>query len=534
MKKQFLLLSLFLFATLTTWAERIDVATARKVAQHVAIQQAGSGLRSADDLSVVYAAAPGKQAALRSFADEGDADYFVFNVGNNRGFVIVSGEDRVRPVLGYADKGTFDPDNLPDNMRAWLANYQEQITWAADHLDTASPEVSAEWSRYLTGASLRAENGVLLETADWDQGNPYNKLTPYVPGRGQAPTGCVATAMGIIMKYHNWPKEAAANRVTNHNGKEVTYAPYNWDNMLSSYTAGNYTDAQANEVAQLLWHCGANANMMYGAEESSAYIYDAAKALSQVFGYPNTRIVAQEGRTDAEWNNMMKFQLGEKRPILYSIKSFDSGHAVVIDGYQSGLSTLYHVNWGWGGACNGYYSLNLLDPNETGNLYHTDMMLVDIVPNPTTHEVNKQLRLTLSLGGHATVSYQYTEVSVYAYFLNESAEKFEGYVCLAKKEGSAFELLTETQQEISLPACYSFNPYRLSLYKYSDDLIKEGDEIIVVYSKNGTAWIQLDGDNAEGIKPYITANSSSYPPEDGPSGVNFSVRECKDGFETTT
>ena len=532
MKKQFLLLSLFLFATLTTWAERIDVATARKVAQHVAIQQAGSGLRSADDLSVVYAAAPGKQAALRSFADEGDADYFVFNVGNNRGFVIVSGEDRVRPVLGYADKGTFDPDNLPDNMRAWLANYQEQITWAADHLDTASPEVSAEWSRYLTGASLRAENGVLLETADWDQGNPYNKLTPYVPGRGQAPTGCVATAMGIIMKYHNWPKEAnAANRVTNHNGKEVTYAPYNWDNMLSSYTAGNYTDAQANEVAQLLWHCGANANMMYGAEESSAYIYDAAKALSQVFGYPNTRIVAQEGRTDAEWNNMMKFQLGEKRPILYSIKSFDSGHAVVIDGYQSGLSTLYHVNWGWGGACNGYYSLNLLDPNETGNLYHTDMMLVDIVPNPTTHEVNKQLRLTLSLGGHATVSYQYTEVSVYAYFLNESAEKFEGYACLAKKEGSAFELLTETQQEISLPACYSFNPYRLSLYKYSDDLIKEGDEIIVVYSKNGTAWIQLDGDNAEGIKPYITANSSSYPPEDGPSGVNFSVRECKDGFE---
>ena len=147
MKKQFLLLSLFLFATLTTWAERIDVATARKVAQHVATQQAGRGLRSVDDLSVVYAAAPGKQVALRSFTDEGDADYFVFNVGTDRGFVIVSGEDRVRPVLGYTDKGTFDPDNLPDNMRAWLANYQEQITWAADHLDTASPEVSAEWSR---------------------------------------------------------------------------------------------------------------------------------------------------------------------------------------------------------------------------------------------------------------------------------------------------------------------------------------------------------------------------------------------------
>ena len=101
---------------------------------------------------------------------------FVFNVGNDHGFVIVSGEDRVRPVLGYTDKGTFDPDNLPDNMRAWLANYQEQITWAADHLDTASPEISAEWSRYLSGAALRADNGVLLETANWDQGDPYNRM----------------------------------------------------------------------------------------------------------------------------------------------------------------------------------------------------------------------------------------------------------------------------------------------------------------------------------------------------------------------
>ena len=174
-------------------------------------QQVGSGLRSADDLSVVYAAAPGKQADLRAYVGEGDADYFVFNIGNDHGFVIVSGEDRVRPVLGYADKGTFDPDNLPDNMRAWLANYQEQITWAADHLNTASSEVSAEWSRYLSGASLRANNGVLLETAAWNQYDPYNRLAPEIFGE-HALTGCVATAMGIIMKYHNYPQRAVKDR----------------------------------------------------------------------------------------------------------------------------------------------------------------------------------------------------------------------------------------------------------------------------------------------------------------------------------
>ena len=101
-------------------AERIDVSTARKVAENVA--NAGSGLRSAGDLTLVYAAAPGKSSsALRSGTVDGAADYFVFNVPGNKGFVIVSGDDRAYPVLGQSDEGNFDPDNLPENLRAILA-----------------------------------------------------------------------------------------------------------------------------------------------------------------------------------------------------------------------------------------------------------------------------------------------------------------------------------------------------------------------------------------------------------------------------
>ena len=137
-----------------SWAERIDVATAREVARTVASR--GSTLRSAGELSLVYAAAPGQTgSALRSASAAGEADYFVFNVPGDGGFVIVAGDDRVRPVLGYSHSGSFDPDNLPENLRGWLAEYQRQIAWAENNAVEATPKIAAEWNRYLNGMVVK-------------------------------------------------------------------------------------------------------------------------------------------------------------------------------------------------------------------------------------------------------------------------------------------------------------------------------------------------------------------------------------------
>lgn len=156
MRKQFLLIMILCLSTTMVWAERIDVSTARKVAENVV--NAGSSLRSAGDLSLVYAAAPGRSSsALRSGTVDGAADYFVFNVPGNKGFVIVSGEDRAYPVLGQSDEGNFDPNNLPENLRAMLAYYQDQITWAEREGQEASANIQAEWNRYLNG-NLRASS----------------------------------------------------------------------------------------------------------------------------------------------------------------------------------------------------------------------------------------------------------------------------------------------------------------------------------------------------------------------------------------
>ena len=158
MKRQFLLIGLLLLSALGTWAERIDVAKARQVAESVASRS--GGLRSTDDLSLVYAAAPGSDAlALRSGSVEGAADYFVFNVPGERGFVIVSGDDRAYPVLGYSDKGSFDPDNLPENLRAMLAFYQEQIGWAERNDLNPSQEITSRWVMYAGGADCVPPRG---------------------------------------------------------------------------------------------------------------------------------------------------------------------------------------------------------------------------------------------------------------------------------------------------------------------------------------------------------------------------------------
>ncbi len=534
MRKQFFLLSLFLFATLTTWAERIDVATARKVAQHVATQQAGSGLRSADDLSVVYAAAPGKQVALRSFTDEGDADYFVFNVGTDRGFVIVSGEDRVRPVLGYADKGTFDPDNLPDNMRAWLANYQEQITWAADHLDTASSEVSAEWNRYLGAASLRAENGVLLETAAWNQYDPYNLMTPEISGE-HALTGCVATAMGIIMKYHNYPQRAVNPPASNsyqvdgvYEEHQIDYtADYDWDNMLLSYHNG-FTEAQANAVATLLYHCGANVEMNYGKNESTAFTKLVASALTDVFGYsPSVRYLRKEAYRWEEWKSMIREELDAKRPLIYEGRNSSGGHAFICDGYQDDF---FHINWGWGGYQNGYFILSTLDAHGDGDGYSENpSMILNIIPNttgskyvylPYIYYANYVVNSSIV---EATINIKYSGIENQSVYMELGVIDSDGNIVQAPMISSLFTLEANRT---------GLNAYKVISRSITlSSALAEGQKVVMLCSTDGTNWEPMRREDS--VSPGVDMNGVIGAEPDNPDEPLY-VKINWNNFETQT
>ena len=105
------------------------------------------------------------RAQSRTTEDPSSADaedFYVFNIGENAGFVIVSANDRTPAILGYADSGAFDTEDIPDNMAAWLQDYASQI----QALDNSSVKVRSSVSEH------KAVKPLLKST--WSQGSPYN------------------------------------------------------------------------------------------------------------------------------------------------------------------------------------------------------------------------------------------------------------------------------------------------------------------------------------------------------------------------
>lgn len=487
MRKQLLLTMILCLSATMAWAERIDMYTARKVAGNVV--NAGSGLRSAGDLSLVYAAAPGQSgSALRSGTVDGAADYFVFNVPENKGFVIVSGEDRVLPVFGYSKKGTFDPDNLPDNLRYMLDYYQNQVAWVERTAPVVSGDIQAEWSRYLNGTDLRASNKeVVLETAEWDQRQPYNGMTPLIDGE-HALTGCVATAQAIIMRYHQYPARAIGG-VSSYDGVSVTYDNYDWANMPLTYPWEGYGDAQDNAVAKLMWHCGANVSMDYGLDQSWVSMKLPAKSYVDVFGYsPSVRWLQKAAYRWEDWKTMIRAELDAGYPLSYGGQSNAGGHAFVCDGYDA--RGFFHINWGWGGYGNGFFALSVLDPDYGDNGFDRDQeMIINIRPPEAGGEkyVYKPVVTDMLYNGSFPLS---GTVSMRIGWRYTGFEKIDYYMGLGVVNAS-----DEIVQSPSNPRSEAFDAYLIGWYDGAIDRdivldapLGEGERIAVVGSSDGQTW----------------------------------------------
>lgn len=313
------------------------------------------------------------------------SDLYVFNVSDDAGFIIVSNDDCAIPVLGYSDSGSFDANNLPDNMRAWLQGYADEIAWAKANHVTKPANAPMK-------AALGADIPSMITTF-WNQGNPYNKLCPaYQLGAGteNCVTGCVATAMAQVMNYYQWPAKTKTaipgyTNPTRVNGTEMQVngvpaeTSISWTNMHFAYgsycdngggsynKSATYTDAQATAVAQLMWYCGASVEMNYGTS-SSAVIAAVPDALKTYFDYnEKTTHRARLDYTTANWLTMIYYELNNNRPVLYGGQSTGGGHAFVCDGYKyENTQDYFHINWGWAGLSNGFFTLSALDPEAQG------------------------------------------------------------------------------------------------------------------------------------------------------------------------
>lgn len=305
----------------------------------------------------------GVRRAKKRLAADADArqPFYVFNAGDKNGFVIISGDDRAQRILGYSDSGSFDYDNLPPQLDDILNRYADQIAAMPDDAP-AHPS----WKTSVRSGESGQE--VVLETAQWGQLAPYNSQCPVINGV-QAPTGCVATAMAIIMKYHNWPecgrKKAECN-YWNENGVQTLSADFStfrpkWDKMLPAYKQGSYTDDNARAVAELMLMAGISANMQYSPAESGAGVLGVMTSLRRYFNYTSKMDeLFIEQMDNADWEARIKTDIDNNCPVFYYGQG-TGAHAFVIDGYSD--SGLFHVNWGWDGQSNGFFTLANLSPD---------------------------------------------------------------------------------------------------------------------------------------------------------------------------
>ncbi|MDR2084961.1 MAG: C10 family peptidase [Bacteroidales bacterium] len=339
--KKFLLITLILFLGTTAFSQAIDINSAKYYAQqwlNIANNE------SAEDLICVYTHSNGEKSQ----------DYFyIFNSNANKTFIIVSADERVLPILGYSDEGCFDTNNFPPNMKAWLDGYAAEMDYIFS-LDNI--EKHPEWQSISEGNINKGTDAVEpLINLHWDQSPHYNALCP-----GNSVTGCVATAMAMIMKYWNHPVKGYGQSSYYHSTYGILSANYDttfyqWDQMPIQVTSPNIA------VATLMYHCGVSVRMQYDPSASGAYTTDVVYALKTYFGYQSQCTHKnKEDYSITDWENMMRAELDLGRPMQYHGSDVSyGGHSFNLDGYND--NNQFHFNWGWSGSGNGYFTISNLN-----------------------------------------------------------------------------------------------------------------------------------------------------------------------------
>jgi hypothetical protein len=293
-----------------------------------------------------------------------------YEVGEEEGFIVIAGDDRARAVLAYGLNGSLDEEEMPENLRGWLNFYEQEIR--------RLPEDEAE-AVVQDLPTLRGEVGeVLLETPSWDQLNPYNNFCPTdIKTWKRTAAGCVATAMAEVMYFHRWPEYGSGGSLYAYvdNRRQDLYESfmvwYDWNNMLTTYVTDEWTESQANAVARLVYHCGRATDMNYSASGSGAMSFAMQRALVNHFTYrADCRLAFRDLYGKEEWEEMIRQEITQQRPVLYSGTGSSGGHMFVVDGFRE--DGFFHINWGWSARSNGYFVLSALNPVEQGTGGATD------------------------------------------------------------------------------------------------------------------------------------------------------------------
>lgn len=275
---------------------------------------------------------------------------YAFNAEGG-GYVIVSGDDRTEPILGYSLDGCYDEAEMPDNMKAWLQGYSRQ----AEQIRQGKVKIGSR------APAARSRIEPLVKT-QWSQRTPYNQECPIdINTNMLSATGCVATSMSQILNYWQWPKENLEGFTTD-GGEVVPVTTFDWNHLLPTYTEGNYTEEEAKAVAHLMRWAGWSVDMNYSTSMSGSATATIERALRNCFDYDkNVHWLSQVDYSLEEWEDIVYAELANSRPVIYNgYNSNMEGHSFICDGYDG--DGMFHFNWGWAGKFDGFFQILELNP----------------------------------------------------------------------------------------------------------------------------------------------------------------------------
>jgi len=377
-------------------AHPIDVVTAQRLGSKFML--AGNRVESVS-MNLAYV---GK-------TNSGVDAFYVFNC-QPKGFVIVSADNRMRPILAYSTESSFDIVAAEEGPMVFFDAYSSDLRTAISENLTQSQDIEAQWrmleeNGMLPGRGDREEVGPLCSST-WHQTQLYNDQCPVDPEgyNGHVKVGCVANAMAQIMRYWEWPKTG----VGSHSYYCYGYGSTSYGTLSANFGAADYRyelmpdfldytslQAEVDAIALLEYHAGVSVEMDYGANASGAASSMVVPAMQQYFRYSNSAdFVDRDDYDDLQWMALLKNEIDNGRPMYYSAYSYTKGdtrggHAFVCDGYDD--NDFFHFNWGWQGFDNGFYSINAMDLTHHAYNYN-HMTSTNLRPDSDYYDQPKPVR----------------------------------------------------------------------------------------------------------------------------------------------
>ena len=420
LKRSFLILFLLLSVT-TNYADNVDFNTALRIAR----AYVNTSKKDAQNIKTRAAATATQQP------------YYIFNDEAGKGFVVIAGDDKMGKVLAYSKEASIDMANLNPEARYLFDSYRQVYEELGKNKTLTTR----------AGAATKAADAVQpLLKSKWGQDYPYSKLTQYV-------TGCVATAVAQVMYYHKWPaqgkgQESYTVKFDNTvRSADFTKSHYDWDNMLPDYNRRNITTKQEDAVALLMNDVGIATNMQYTDRASGTQSYMAERALRNYFDYDASMVTRSDEGID-NFIEIVKKELRNGFPLYISGDSkTGGGHAWVCDGFDE--EDRFHMNFGWNGQANGYYSLATLNVTSTGSefngaqhSFNRRLHVIAIHPNkPGTPKIDADIAYQspninfdygsdMAFVGDAPTTLSATAKVMYSRFINQSQSELVGDIGL--------------------------------------------------------------------------------------------------------